>query len=253
MGIFDGRVALVTGAARGIGEATARALAAEGAQVICADIHDPGEVAAAIGGEPLLLDVTDTAGWVASAARWPIDVAVLNAGVGLRKPFLEITDAEFDRVLGINLRSVMVATRELGRSMATRGGGAISVTASMGGLIPHPQSPTYATSKWGVVGFVRSVAAELSESGVRLAAVCPALVDTPILGPGMAEQLRGWGMQLLDASEVAAAHMASLQADPGTVLAVQVGRGVNPFPPMAVEGYQSGPPPGAAGGPPSGR
>ena len=127
--------------------------------------------------------------------------------------------------------------------MAARGGGAISVTASMGGLVPHPQSPVYATTKWGVVGFVRSVAAELAQSGVRLTAVSPALVDTPILGPGMADQLRGWGMKLLTADEVAAAHLEALAAEPGSVLAVQVGRGVNLVEPMEVEGYQSGPPP----------
>ena len=243
MGLFDGQVALVTGASRGIGEATARALAAAGAHVLVSDVTDPSAVAGEINGTAVPLDVRDSVAWAEIASQWPVDLAVLNAGVGLRKPYVEVTDAEIEQVLGVNLIGVMIGTRELARSMAQRGGGAISVTASMGGLVPHPQSPVYATSKWGVVGFVRSVAAELAQAGVRLSAVCPALVDTPILGPGMADQLRGWGMKLLTADQVAAAHLEALEADPGTVLAVQVGRGVNVVPALEVEGYQSGPPP----------
>jgi NAD(P)-dependent dehydrogenase (short-subunit alcohol dehydrogenase family) len=233
-----GSRALVTGAGRGIGAAVAARLAAAGAQVVCADIDADAATATAtaVGGTPWVVDVAAPDAW---AGVPDVELAVLNAGVGLRKPVLEYDDADLERLVGVNLVSVMRATVALGASMAARGGGSIAVTASLGGVVPHPQSPLYAATKWGVVGWVRSAAPELARSGVRLNAVAPALVDTPILGPGTKEMLLGMGMSLLSADDVAEALVQALTLEEcGEVLAVQVGRGVTSVPALRVEGYQ---------------
>ena len=150
-----------------------------------------------------------------------------------------IGDEEIDRILGVNLNGVLYGTRELARTMAPRGGGRISVTASLGGLTAHHMSPIYAASKWGVVGWVRAIAPSLSERGVRVNGVCPALVDTPILGPGGGEMMRKLGLKTLTPAEVAAAHDLALRSeDTGQLFTVQVGRDVAPFTFAAVPGYQ---------------
>jgi NAD(P)-dependent dehydrogenase (short-subunit alcohol dehydrogenase family) len=210
MGAFDGKVAFVTGAASGIGKATAERLAGEGATVVVADLNaDAGEgVAADLGGRFVRLDVSDPAAWssvvsdVLKETGAPVLVH-LNAGLGTGEANVaNLTDAQYRAIMGANVDGVVFGTRALAPLMASAGGGAIVATASMAGLLPYPPDPVYSATKHFVVGFVRSVAPSLQLTGVTINAVCPSLVDTPLLGEGRA-QLVEIGLPLIPPSEIA--------------------------------------------------
>jgi 3alpha(or 20beta)-hydroxysteroid dehydrogenase len=241
MSRFDGHRALVTGGASGIGEATSRMLIAEGASVVITDVNDElgASLAEEIGAEYSHLEVSDSSQWAELTASHDFTIGVLNAGVGARFDDLRnVSDEVFERVMDVNVGGVFYGTRELFRSMAGRGG-SISVTASIAGIAAHTQSPIYGASKSAVIGWIRAIAPSLDAEGVRINAVCPGLVDTPILGPGGGDMMRQMGMKVLDASEVAAAHATSLLHDEtGTIFTVQAGVpvGIHVFDPIA--GYQ---------------
>ena len=241
MSRFSGQVALVTGGARGIGESVSRLLVAEGAQVVVADVLDEqgSALAAEIGAEYVHLDVSVAESWAAAVAGRPFTVGVLNAGVGSRYDDLaDVSDGVFENVLAINATGVYLGTRELLRCMRGRGG-AISVTASIAGLVAHAQSPIYAASKWAAIGWVRSVAPALLADDIRINAICPGLVDTPILGPGGGQRMRDMGLAVLDPAEVAEAHASVLLGDgTGQAYTVQHGLGVRRHEFTTVEGYQ---------------
>jgi NAD(P)-dependent dehydrogenase (short-subunit alcohol dehydrogenase family) len=241
MGRFTGEVALVTGGARGIGEFTARLLVAEGARVVVTDtLDDEGAaLAAEIGADYRHLDVADSAQWADVVASDGFTLGVLNAGIGARfEDLRSVDDALFDDVMAVNARGVFLGTRELFRSMAGRGG-SISVTASIAGLVAHTQSPIYAASKWAVIGWVRAIAPSLLAEGVRINALCPGLVDTPILGPGGGQRMRDFGLAVLDPAEVAEAHAGLLLGEgTGESWTVQSGRPVARHEFTTVEGYQ---------------
>jgi len=244
MGLFDAEIALVTGGASGIGEATARLLAAEGAQVVIADVNEDlgQQVADDLGARFARLDVSSGSQYREVVDSEAFTIGVLNAGIGLRYDNLDdVTDEAIMRALSINTFGVMAGTRELARSMAPRGGGRISVTASMAGLVSHPHSPVYGATKWGAVGWVLSIAPSLQARGISINAICPGIVDTPILGPGGGDMMRGMGMAVLTADEVAAAHIGALTSgNTGVAFTVQAIRGVNVHVFAEVEGYQSG-------------
>jgi NAD(P)-dependent dehydrogenase (short-subunit alcohol dehydrogenase family) len=241
VGRFDGMNALVTGGARGIGGATAALLAGEGARVVVADVlDDEGRAhAEAIGATYLHLDVADAEAWREVGAGPRLDLAVLNAGIGARfEDLLEVSDDLITSVIATNATSLLVATRELARCMAGEGG-SISVTASIAGLVAHTQSPIYGASKWAAIGWVRSIAPWLEPRGVRINAVCPGLVDTPVLGPGGGDRMRAMGFAVLDPAEVASAHADVLCAPTtGTAYTVQAGRPLTAFEFAPVPGYQ---------------
>jgi 2-hydroxycyclohexanecarboxyl-CoA dehydrogenase len=182
------RIALVTGGASGIGAATARRLAAEGARVAIADLDLDGAraVAGEIDGAAVPMDVADTASvraGVAAAeeALGPIDVLVNNAGTD-RFAFFVNTDEElWDFVLGVNLRGTIAVTHAVLGGMQSRGRGAIVNVASEAGRVGSQGSAIYSAAKGGVISFTRAVAREAARYGVRANAVAPGPIDTPLL------------------------------------------------------------------------
>jgi len=187
---FEGRTALITGGGSGIGAATARRLAAEGAAVMIGDVNLDGarEVAGEIDGSAIELDVTDVAGaHTAIGALGPIDILVNNAGTD-RFAFFVNTDEElWDFVLGVNLKGVLNCTHAVLPSMHERGGGVIVNVASEAGRVGSPGSVTYSTAKAGVIGFTKAIAKESARYGVRCNAVAPGPIETPLLNAAEVE------------------------------------------------------------------
>ena len=191
--------ALVTGAGSGIGAACSRALAREGLSVVLTELPERLESAAAGaaeiidgGGEALAvaLDVRDIESiqqCVAEVVAWRgrIDVLVNNAGVAVRKPAFEITPDDWDAVLDVNLRGVFFVAQAVGKVMrdqAPRGGAIVNV-ASIMGLVGSTERAAYGASKGGVVNLTRMLANEWASLPIRVNAVCPTFVDTPLTRP----------------------------------------------------------------------
>jgi len=188
--LFDlsGKKALVVGAGRGIGEAGAQGLAAFGAEVFCADVDDEAaeetarEIQSQDGkAEAFALDMTDPTSVLAAVERVGApDVLVSTPSINVRKPLLEITDEEFDRVVGLNLKGTFRLIREFGRGMAERGSGSIIAFSSIRAQVVEPGQGVYAATKSGTVQMLRALAAELGPRGVRVNAIAPGTVETPL-------------------------------------------------------------------------
>jgi NAD(P)-dependent dehydrogenase (short-subunit alcohol dehydrogenase family) len=212
MGMFEGRHAVVTGGGSGIGLATSRRLAEEGARVAVLDISaEAGERAAAeLGGTYLRADVSDpreVARVFAAAADalGGLDIVHLNAGITTGEGDLaKLTDEQYERIRGINLDGVVYGVREAVRLMEPAGGGAIVATASLAGMVAYEQDPIYALTKHGVVGLVRGYGLALAPRGITLNAVCPGIVDTPLVGDAR-QVLRDAGFPMLRPEDIAEA------------------------------------------------
>jgi len=192
------KIAIVTGAASGIGKATATTFAKEGAAVMCADINAEGAAAVAS-------TITDTGGDAASVAadvskeeevkrmvaetvsRWGrLDVLYNNAGIAAGNPVTQVPEEEWDRVIDINLKGVFLGCKHAIPEMMKTGGGSIVSTASNAGLDGAAMLSTYCASKGGVVMLTKSLAMEWARMGIRVNCVCPGVIKTPILDPFLA-------------------------------------------------------------------
>jgi len=195
---LEGKTAFVTGGASGIGAATARRLAAEGARVAIGDLNEDAgrEVAGEIDGFACRLDVADTASVraaveAATGALGDIDVLVNNAGTD-RFAFFVNTDEElWDFVLGVNLRGVLAMTHAVLPGMQQRRSGAIVNVASEAGRVGSQGSAVYTAAKAGVIGFTKVIAREAARYRVRCNAVAPGPIETPLLNaaPAMLGEL----------------------------------------------------------------
>jgi len=187
---LDGRRAVVVGAGSGIGRESARALAAHGAEVLCADIDLAAADATAAGGEGMAsyaLDILDrTAVRAAAADLDPVDILVFTTGVNVRKRILDYGEDEFDRVIALNLRGAFDLVRAFAPGMVARGRGSIIGMSSIRSLVVEPGQGVYAATKAGLVQLLRATAAELGPHGVRANAVAPGVVETPLTAPIMA-------------------------------------------------------------------
>jgi 3-oxoacyl-[acyl-carrier protein] reductase len=216
-GRVEGKVALVTGASRGIGREIALTLAREGAAVGVNHLPDAEQSALAatlldelrgLGARALLLpaDVTDGAAMRAAGQRLVdqlgrVDIVVTNAGIIDRRPFLEVSEADWDRVIAVNLKGTFNAIQAVLPAMVRQGSGKIVTVASELALIGRATAAAYAASKAGVVGLTKSLARELGPLGIHANAVAPGPVDTDMLrsNPEFRDEnrlnvpLRRWG------------------------------------------------------------
>ncbi|MEU9021208.1 SDR family NAD(P)-dependent oxidoreductase [Actinomadura sp. NPDC048394] len=222
-----GRTAVVTGAAGGIGEAAARRLAASGTRCVLVDRNPQVErVATALGGDAVVGDLTDpeTSVRAVAAAGDRLDVLVLNAGTNSADKDPATLDlGRYQAVVGVNQHSVVYGLRAALPVMRRNGGGSIVVTASLAALQGVEQDPIYTMTKHAVIGLVRALSVPLSREGIRLGAVCPGLVDTPLTA-GARDRFHAAGIPMLAADEVAAAIEQILRTgEPGTELVVRPG------------------------------
>lgn len=183
---LDGRHVAVVGAGSGIGEAIARACAAQGARVACLDIDldRASAVASTIGASAHAVDVTDSASvdgvLTALDAEQPLDGLACTPSINVRKPILAYQDDEFDRVLRLNLKGSFNVLRAAGRIMVGHRTGSIVLTSSIRFQVVEPGQSVYAATKAGVVQLSRAAASEFGPSGVRVNALVPGVTETPL-------------------------------------------------------------------------
>jgi SDR family mycofactocin-dependent oxidoreductase len=205
MGLLDGKVALVTGAARGQGRAHAITCAREGADVIALDIdRQLDSVAYPLGSaEDLALtaesveqhdrrvisvraDVREQAAVDGAVERGlaefgQIDILIANAGIWTRAPFWELSDEQWEETIGVNLSGVWRCAKAVAPHMIERQTGSIVITSSANGLEPGMNYAHYCASKHGVIGLMKNIALELAPHGIRCNAICPGAIDTPMV------------------------------------------------------------------------
>ncbi len=245
---LEGRIAAVTGGASGFGAAIVRRFVDEGARVVIADLDaEKGSALAATAPETTAFMKTDVTSAediramidLAEERFGALDILVNNAGVGQRpQPLAEVAEADYERILDANLRSVVLGCQAALPVFRRQGRGTIINTASGIALTPRPQLLLYAASKGAVVAFTKGLAMELAPEGFRVNALCPAIADTPMLtefmGGVASDEARdaftaGIPLGRLVAPEDVAAAAAYLASDDaamvtGTCLAVDGGR-----------------------------
>jgi 2-hydroxycyclohexanecarboxyl-CoA dehydrogenase len=182
---LENRKALVTGGASGIGAATVRRLAAEGAEVWVGDLNDDGaaEVAAEVGGTAVHLDVTDpeSAKAAIDAAGGTLDILINNAGMDEFGFFTQVTPEQWQRVIAVNLVGVLACTHAALPGMQAAGYGRIVSTASEAGRVGSKGSAVYSAAKGGVIAFMKTIARENARYGITANSIAPGPIETPLL------------------------------------------------------------------------
>jgi NAD(P)-dependent dehydrogenase (short-subunit alcohol dehydrogenase family) len=232
---LDGRAALVTGGASGIGAAVVRRLAAAGAQVAVVDRNEDGarQIADEVNGVALPGDVSDPATMPALTSATEdrfgrLDLVFLNAGsTSGQSGVSELDVPAYRRLLGVNTDHVVFGTCAAVPALRRAGGGTVIATSSLAGLVPFRPDPLYTLTKHAVIGYVRSAGPTLAEEGIRLCALCPGFVDTPLIGDHR-DQFADF--PLLSAEDVADAVEAILaHGSGGEAWFVQPGRKPAPY------------------------
>ncbi len=206
MGALDGRVAFITGGARGQGRAHALALAAEGAAIVIADAPRPMNLTYPLGTEddlrdtarqveqlgsvciPIPMDVRDPVATGAAveetvAGLGSLDILVANAGIVSTGPLADVTDEIWKQLMDTNLTGVFHTLRAVIPVMRRQRFGRIVVTSSMGGRMGIPELAAYNATKWGVIGLAKSLALEVAKEGITVNVICPTTVHTPMVQP----------------------------------------------------------------------
>lgn len=206
MGALDGRVAFITGGARGQGRAHALALAAAGAHIVIADAPRPMNLTYPLGTEddlrvtarlveqvgamclPIVMDVRDPVDVNAAVdetvtSLGSLDILVANAGIVSTGPLDEVTDEIWHQLMDTNLTGVFHALRAVVPVMRRQAFGRIVVTSSMGGRMGIPELGAYNATKWGVIGLAKSLALEVAKEGITVNVICPTTVRTPMVQP----------------------------------------------------------------------
>jgi NAD(P)-dependent dehydrogenase (short-subunit alcohol dehydrogenase family) len=192
---LEGKTIAVVGGGSGIGEAVARRCAAQGAAVVCLDLDEEkaASTAAEIQGHSFALDVCDGDSTRSTFERvesevGPLDGVACTPAINVRKPLLQYTGEEFERVIRVNLKGALNVFQGAGAPMAERGHGSIVMFSSIRSLVVEPGQGVYAATKAGIVQMVRAFAAEVGPRGVRVNAVAPGVVDTPLTAPIKAQK-----------------------------------------------------------------
>lgn len=228
MSELSGRIALVTGASRGLGAATARALAAAGAKVVVTDIEAPVELAIEIGGIPYTLDVTSEDDWAKVIARLPaeaggLDILVNNAGLWLRKSILETTLGDWRKLHAVNVEGVFLGTRAAIPLLAKRakmwaGGSAIVNLSSVAGINGAAGATCYNSTKGAVRLFTKGCAMELASSRIRVNSVHPGVIDTDMGRTLVADVAAARGIGDNEARvQIGAGHPLGHLGEPGNI------------------------------------
>jgi len=241
MGSLDGRRALVTGGASGIGFATVRRFVDEGASVAIVDLNeaDGKRKAAEVGAVFVRADVSN-ADDVTEAFRQAagelggLDIAYMNAGVTIRVPgdrgdadwvfdIAGLDEDTYRRIVGINVDGVVYGVREAVRTFT--GTGSILCTASIAGITSYPPDPVYALTKHAVVGLVRALGPTLQAKGITINAICPGITDTPLVGDAAKRMLTDAGFPLIPPEDIANACVVAITSgESGNAWVVQPGR-----------------------------